>query len=207
MGATEGGFFCSQITEQETGRMPLTILQARRRLGLTQVELSKLAGINQRFISEIESCKRSPTVSQRMALTRALGPVQFLEGGLHMSAPNVPEMRWKDGKPDFSHLTANEAQGTILEQLQTLLRDDYDHVLDDEQGDFLEIKNLYPDNVLYELHSGGQSEIFRQSYMIQNGKALLGDDAERVPQEEFSILSRRRIARMGVPEMPTVDED
>src|SRR5512136_1087262 len=107
----------------------LTIGQMRRRLGLSQTELSMLSGINQRLISEIESCKRAPTVSQRMALTRALGPVEFLEKGeSNMSAPNVPTMHWKDGKPDFAHLEANQAQGSIREQLQTMLTDDYYNV-------------------------------------------------------------------------------
>ena len=119
-----------------------------------------------------------------------------------MSAPRIPTMQWKNGKPDFSHLTANEAQGTILEQLTAKLNDDYFHILNEEEGDFIEIRNLYPREVLYELYSQNKSEILRQSYTIVDGKPILGDDAERVSQEEFETLSRRKILRPGVPPMP-----
>jgi len=181
-----------------------TINQARRQLGLSQMELSGITGIHQRLISEIESFKRAPTVTQRMALTRALGPnVEFLErgGSDTMSVPIAPEPKWdKTGKPDFTCLEGQENQ-SIMEQLEVLIADDYNHLLD--KDDFTKIKALYPTSVLFEVQTNGQSEIFRRSYLVQDGQASLLEDGERVPEKQFKILTRRKIARAGVPEMPT----
>ena len=126
-----------------------------------------------------------------------------------MTAPRMPEMRWdKDGKPDFSHPETNEAnQPSIREQLETLIGDDYDHSMDTDAGDFTKVRELYPDSVIYEVHRGGESEIFKQSYAIEEGEVSLEDDGERVPPEQFAILSRRRIPRHGVPPMATGEDE
>jgi len=68
-------------------------------------------------------------------------------------------------------------------------------------------KSFVPDTVLYEVRSEGQSEIFRRSYIVENGQAALEDDGERVPVEEFAVLSRRRISKLGVPPMAAGEDE
>ena len=184
----------------------LDMREARQRLKMRLSDLQNLTGIPVPVLSMIETGRQKPSARSRSLITAAIGKVEFLQGGFNkMTAPQMPQMVWnRDGKPDFSHLESNEAnQGSVRDQLETLIAEDYDHILDTEEGDFTEVKVVHPESMIYEVHTDGQSEIFRQSYSVENGKAVLGDDASRVPPEEFAILSRRRIPKQGVSEAPT----
>ena len=191
--------------------MGLSLRLARQVAGLTQMELSAVTGIHQAILSQLETGARSPSPAQRQRLTRALGAITFIEEGLKMSqnVPTVLEARWdENGRPDFSQLEREADQASIKDQLEILISEDHSHLLNEAEGDFTQIKALYPDIVLYEVRSEGQSEIFGRSYVIENGEASLEDDGERVPMEQFKILSRRRVpSRAGVPPMPTTDEE
>ena len=190
--------------------MGLSLRLARQVAGLTQVELSAVTGIHQAILSQLETGARSPSPTQRQRLTQALGAITFIEEDLKMSqnVPTVLEARWdKNGRPDFSQLEREADQGSIKDQLEILISEDHSHLLNEAAGDFTQIKALYPDTVLYEVRSEGQSEIFRRSYIVENGEAALEDDGERVPMEQFAILSRRRIARHGVPPMATGEDE
>ena len=179
-----------------------TMAEVRKALGLSQMQMTQMTDINQATLSLIESGRRLPTPSQRMKIIAALGPIHFFKEEMHM--PNVPtilEAKWtKDGRPDFSHL---DKEATIQAQLKTLIMDDYSHRVNEAVGDFTEIKIIHPAHVIYEVRVDGVSEIFKRSYMIENGQASLFEDGERVPLEEYTILSRRRLPVMGVPPMPT----
>ena len=125
-----------------------------------------------------------------------------------MSAPTMPEMRWNDdGTPNFGHLEATQEERPILAQLQTLVDEDYEHTLNPEAGDFTKVRELYPDSLIYEVHQRGDSTLYRRGYVVENGRARLGDDVERVPVEEFAVLSRRKLSRGGVPPMAAVEDE
>ena len=179
-----------------------TMAEARKALGLSQMTLSEMIDVNQALLSLIESGRRAPTPSQRMKIIAALGPIHFfIKEEMHMpnNVPTVLEAKWdKNGRPDFSHLRDEE---TIRSQLITLVTEDYSHRVNEAEGDFTEVKLVYPDSLIYEVRVDGQSEIFRRSYIVENGQASLLEDGERVPLEEYSILSRRKIATLGVPPM------
>jgi transcriptional regulator with XRE-family HTH domain len=96
----------------------LTLRAARQRLGLTQMDLSTLTGVNQAIVSQIERGLRSPTSSQRQRLHGALGRIEFFEQeDIRMAnVPDMPEAKWKDGKPDFAHLC--EGNEEVLKKKQ-----------------------------------------------------------------------------------------
>lgn len=48
------------------------IVERRKRLGMTQDELSELSGINRAFISNIEKGKRNPSIGAVASLARGL---------------------------------------------------------------------------------------------------------------------------------------
>jgi transcriptional regulator with XRE-family HTH domain len=169
-----------------------------------------MTGINISILSQIERGLRVPTPRQRALFANLFGSeVEFLAGGnRNMSVPTMPEMKWNDdGTPNFGHLEATQEERPILAQLQTLVSDDYSYSVDTESGDFTKVRELYPDTVVYEVHQHGESTLYRRGYVVEDGRARLGDDVEHVPVEEFAILSRRRIARHGVPPMATGEDE
>ena len=89
-----------------------TMIEARRRLALSQTDLSALTGINQAIISQLERGLRSPTPSQRQRLHAALGKIEFFEQeDIRMAnVPDMPEPKWKDGRPDFSDLCEGDEE-------------------------------------------------------------------------------------------------
>src|SRR3990170_696431 len=68
---------------------------ARKRMGLTQVQLAARAGVNQGFLSELERGRRGASVSTVRALAGALGlPEGVLVGeGREHDAPQVLDTR------------------------------------------------------------------------------------------------------------------
>ena len=120
-----------------------------------------------------------------------------------MSVPRVPEMVWnRNGIPNFAHLEATQEERSILAQLQTLVDEDYEHTLNPEAGDFTKVRELYPDSLIYEVHQHGGTTIYRRGYVVENGRAHLDDEVEPVVPEQYRILSRRKISKVGVPELP-----
>jgi transcriptional regulator with XRE-family HTH domain len=166
----------------------------RHELKLTDV--SALTGINIALLSQIERGLRVPTPRQRALLANLFGPnVKFSEGGYeNMSVPEMPEIKWKkDGTPDFTHLDRDD--GTVKDQLETLIVED--------NGDGASLKHLTTEHCYFEvLDEDAGRTIYRQSYLVTNGKASLRGDAVEA-QEEFEVLSRRRVPKAGVPEMTT----
>jgi transcriptional regulator with XRE-family HTH domain len=186
-----------------------SMLEARLALKISQIELSKMLGINQALLSLIESGKRLPTPNQRLKLTRALGEIEFHLRGETMltNVPNILTPKWKaDGKPDFTALESDKF-GSIQEQLSLLLRDDYNHIVNAQDGDFVQLHRVDPNTVIYELNTDGKSEFFKRSYGIVDGQAMLEEDGERISPEQFSLVSRRRVPQSGVPAMPTTEEE
>jgi DNA-binding XRE family transcriptional regulator len=53
--------------------LALAVATRRKELGLSQRELSEIAGINQRDISHIEQAKSNPTLSTQVKLLSSLG--------------------------------------------------------------------------------------------------------------------------------------
>ncbi len=62
--------------------MNASILEARRRAGLSQVELASLAGVTRQLVSAVESGRHAPSVTAALGLAGALGrSVEELFGG------------------------------------------------------------------------------------------------------------------------------
>lgn len=51
----------------------MNLRELRKKAGLTQVQLSKAAGIDQRYYTNIETGKRTPSVKTAKALANVLG--------------------------------------------------------------------------------------------------------------------------------------
>lgn len=111
------------------------------------------------------------------------------------NVPVMPEMQWKDGKADFSHL---DGKATVRDQLQTLISD---------QNAGAILREVGLGRCHYEVtDEDGESTVYVQPYIVTNGKASLDGHCDEVPAEEFATLSKRRIRRGGVPD-PTNPED
>jgi len=122
-----------------------------------------------------------------------------------MNVPKLPEMRWdRDGRPDFSHLDGEASHLSMRDQLQALVLNNV--YLDTDNGDSSVVREVYPDSFVYEVVEDGVARVLRRGYTVEDGKAVLDGDAERIAPEQFAILSRRRIPKNGVPEMATEEE-
>lgn len=177
--------------------------QARLRLKLRLSDLSKLTTIPIPVLSMLENGRQKPSARASNLIKGVLGNVAFLKGGLEkMAAPKVPEMRWKrDGKPDFTHLDINEAKHeSVRDQLQRLIAQNLS--LDPEHGDYIAVKEIFNDYLIYEVNQLGDKTIIKQSYSVENDKVTLEDDSQEA-RVIYETLSRRRIPKEGVPEPPT----
>ena len=175
----------------------LTMEERRRKLGLTQAQLSKLADIHATTLCQIETGWRLPTPNQRLHLHQILGPLTFRgeEGDEEMPYRNVPAM------PAINN---EETHETVRDQLQRLLDGKhYDFQLDPSAGDFATIREIYQNSTIFEVFKDGKATIYHQDYLVgDDGKVSLQAD----PQEAkviYETLSRRRIHKEGVPDMPT----
>jgi transcriptional regulator with XRE-family HTH domain len=180
------------------------LCSARQKLRLRLTDVSALTGINIALLSQIERGLRAPTPRQRALLANLFGTHnEFVSGGNRtMNAPQMPEMRWNDdGTPDFSHLDGEAGHGSMREQLQALVLNPL--YLDVEGGDSLAVREIYPDSFVYEVAKDGSTTVYRRGYTLEDGQTALDGDAEPVSPEQYSVLSRRRLPRQGVPPMPT----
>ena len=114
-----------------------------------------------------------------------------------MSVPSMPKMKWKgDGTPDFSHLSDGDS---VRDQLETLIVEG--------NGDGASLKHLTTEHCYFGvLDEDGERTIYKQSYLVTNGKASLQGIAEEA-RDEFEVLSRRRIPKAGVPPMATREDE
>jgi transcriptional regulator with XRE-family HTH domain len=198
--------------------MSKTMLAARRALALTQIDLSKLTGINQALLSQIESGRRAPMPYQRQLIFNVLGPIIFIndkKGDLSMkqktNVPDMPEPKWKDGKPDFSELETNEEQNDLYPGLPTFeMRAKLQDALRNHGFEDCIVVDVYGDVLSYVDRVGNLYEI---------GFTMTGDTVQLKggPAQKAEVMSRRlihnfryvmkRFNGQGVPEMPTTVEE
>ena len=121
-----------------------------------------------------------------------------------MNVPKMPEMKFtKDGKPDFSHLEDNNE--TLRDQLQASVSQSFE--LNAENGDRVVVREIYPDDFIYELMEDDNATFFKRKYTLQNGKPVVDDSAEQISSERYCVLSRRRLPKQGVPDPADADKE
>ena len=92
---------------------------ARTNLKLSMSELAELTGVNTSRISQFERGLLVPSLKDEVRLRRMFGDQIERPRRNVMSVPEMPEPRWKDGRPDFEHL--HDEDDALLESEQERL--------------------------------------------------------------------------------------
>ena len=91
----------------------------RTNLKLTVVQLGEIVGINPSRISQIERGLLTPSLNDDVRLRRMFGDEIELPRRNAMNVPDMPKPMWRDGKPYFADLDAEDE--ALLESRQERL--------------------------------------------------------------------------------------